>query len=81
MPPVGRADLVVIVEVGAHPGGHGLLPHVQVQEPGQPVLLREPAGGFLEVADPHHAPVQIQQCLWTRIHANPLVARLQRASP
>ena len=69
---VGRGDLVVIAQRGAHTGRDRLLADVEVEEAGKLGGLGEPARRFFEESDPHHAAVQVHLHVGREFHRCPV---------
>jgi hypothetical protein len=60
---VRAGDPVLVRQMHHDAGCDGFLAHVQVQGARDLAVLHELAGGFLEQADAHHAPVHVEQGL------------------
>jgi hypothetical protein len=72
VPAVGAGDHVLRGEVGHHPRGDRLLPHVQVEEAGELPLLEQVGRRLLEIPDGDHLAIQVEQERFIqRFHASP----------
>ena len=79
VPAVGTGDPVRIGKMSHYASGNRFLAHIQMQGAGNLAVFHLLAGRLLELPDPHHAPMDIQQrgVIDVRVQTHPQYVKIE----